>query len=319
VPWPAALPTPALPPPGPIKVVGYPTAIKTCLPDPAEHAGFTKDGAELGYCMNGMSTKCELVDRAGTKRVMSSRKDGDSDPAKERVIAAFIEESKLPPLRRRDCTLLPSPLAGTWPYTDIVVDVATQGPSFKKGQTPELDELVSQPQVSIGGSVAGALPVHSFVYSAPHRKLSPPAKGEIPFHVIELNAFALSPDGTELGIVTHAFCMEWCDDFQVVRIPVARFASTIYNDAGYLAYLKGGLDRAVELFLRAAYVDPTRELPAFNLACAYARKGDHRAEAALELAIARGGQAVRARAAKDKDFDSVRAAPWFVKLTRGAP
>jgi len=81
---------------------------------------------------------------------------------------------------------------------------------------------------------------------------------------------------------------------------------------------KGKLERAVELFARAAYVDPTRELPAYNLACAYARLKDGRAEAALDLAIGRGGDAVRARAAKDKDFDAVKSAPWFVKLTTRA-
>ena len=67
--------------------------------------------------------------------------------------------------------------------------------------------------------------------------------------------------------------------------------------------------------MRAAYVDPARELPAYNLACAYARLNDPRAEAALALAIERGGDAVRARAPKDKDLASVRSAPWFTKLT----
>ena len=57
----------------------------------------------------------------------------------------------------------------------------------------------------------------------------------------------------------------------------------------------------------------------YNLACAYARTGDPLAEAALELAITRGGETVRARAAKDKDFDGVRGAPWFAKLTRSTP
>ena len=33
--WPPPLPIPTLPPPGPIKVTGYPTDLRTCLPDPA--------------------------------------------------------------------------------------------------------------------------------------------------------------------------------------------------------------------------------------------------------------------------------------------
>jgi hypothetical protein len=317
--WPAALPTPALPAPGPIKVTGYPAELRTCLPDPAEHAGFTSDGGELGYCMNGMTTRCELVDRAGKTRFMTSQKNGDApdpDPAKERAIKDFLAASNLPALGRRDCTLKPPPLAGTWAYPDITLDVVTVAPSFKKGPTPDTDELVSQPLVRIGGAVAGDTPVHPLAYSAPHNKLSPPAKGEIPFHVNELNALVLSPDGQELGIVTHAFCMEWCDSFQVVRMPAARFASLVYNDAGYRAYLKKDLDRAADLFARAAYVDATREMPAYNLACVYARKGDRRAEAALELAVARGGDALRERAAKDDDFDAVRREPWFAKIVR---
>lgn len=96
-------------------------------------------------------------------------------------------------------------------------------------------------------------------------------------------------------------------------MPAARFASMVYNDTGFRLLQKGLLDRAAELLLRAAFVDPTRELPADNLACTYARMGDARAEAALGLAVARGGDTVRTRAAKDKDFDTVRSSPWFVQ------
>ena len=107
----------------------------------------------------------------------------------------------------------------------------------------------------------------------------------------ELNALVLSPDAAELGIVVHANCMKWYDEFQIARMPVARFASLVYDDTGF---------RALQ-------------------ACAYARKNDSLAETALTLAITRGGDAVRARAAKDRDFDGVRGAPWFVELTGTAP
>ena len=320
--WPTALPTPTLPSRGAIKVTGYPTDLRTCLPDPAENAGFTKDGAELGYCMHGMSTRCELVDRSGHTRFLSSQKSDDSpagDPAKERDITTFLADSGLPALARRDCTLRPPPLSGTWAYADIVVNVARIDASFTKRPSGADDKLLSQPLVRIGGAVDGEAPVHPLTYSAPHRVMTPATLGEIPFNVTELNALVLSPDGTELGIVVHANCMEWCDDFQIARVPAARFASLVYNDTGFRALEKGKLDRAVELFTRAAYVDPTRELPAYNLACAYARLKDGRAEAALDLAIKRGGDAVRTRAAKDKDFASVRSASWFLQLTSRAP
>ena len=38
--------------------------------------------------------------------------------------------------------------------------------------------------------------------------MTPATLGEIPFAVAELNALVLSPEGTELGIVIHALCME---------------------------------------------------------------------------------------------------------------
>jgi hypothetical protein len=320
--WPRALPTPTLSPRGPIKVAGYPTELRTCLPDPAENAGFTRDGAELGYCVHAMSTRCELVDRAGHTRLLTSRKSDDSpapDPAKDRAIAAFVKDSGLPALTRHDCTLRPPLLTGTWAYPDIAVNVARIDSSFTKGPSGSDDKLLSQPLVKVGGAVDGEAPVHPLTYSAPHRVMTPPTLGEIPFNVTELNALVLSPDGSELGIVVHANCMEWCDDFQVIRIPAARFASLVYNDAGFRALEKGKLERAVELFTRAAYVDSARELPAYNLACTYARLKDGRAEAALDLAIGRGGNAVRARASKDRDFDAVKSEPWFLKLTTAAP
>lgn len=316
--WPASLPKPVMPAPGPIKVVGYPTELRTCLPDPAEHAGFTSDGEELGYCVQAMSLRCELVDRDGKTRKMSSQKNGDSpsgDPAKERAIVAFMKDEGLPALARGDCTLRPPALTGTWAYPDIVVNVARIAASFAKGKASADDKLVSQPLVRVGGAVLGEAPVYPLTYSAPHHTMTPASLGEIPYNVTELNALVLSPEGAELGVVVHANCMEWCDEFQVARMPASRFASLVYNDTGFRALEQGKLERAVELFSRAAYVDETRELPAYNLACAYARKNDPHAEAALSLAIDRGGDAVRARAVKDKDFDGVRSAAWFTKLT----
>ena len=322
--WPAALPKPTLPSPGPIQATGFPSDIRTCLPDPAAHAGFTRDGAELGYCMQGMAMRCELLDRDGNTRTMSSQRRGDSpgsDPAKEKPINDFIKDEGLPALTRGDCTLRPPPLTGTWSYPDIVVNVATIAASFKKGPGSSDEKLVSQPMVRIGGAIGGEPPVHPLSYSAPHHVMKPASLGEIPFNTASLNALALSPDGSELGIVIHANCMEWCDEFQVVRMPTSRFASLVYNDVGYRAYKKGALDRAAELFARAAFIDDTRELPAYNLACVYARQGDAvRAEAALNLAITRGdAAAVRARAAKDNDFDAVRTAPWFVRAVSPSP
>ncbi len=85
--------------------------------------------------------------------------------------------------------------------------------------------------MKLGGAALGEPPVHPLTYSPAHRPLGPPS--------------------SELGIVVHANCMEYCDDFQIVRMPVSRFASLVYNDTGFRALQQGKLDRAAELFLRA--------------------------------------------------------------------
>ena len=310
-PWPAALGVPTMPAPGTISVDGYPTRITKCLPDPADHAGFTPDGEEFGYCSHGMSWRCELVGRDGKRRSETSAATSDSpaeDPAKARTLETWMG-AHLPALAVGNCTVTPARLAGTWDYPDITLHVSTVG-GIVDG-----DRVRSQPFVRIGGSVGGAGAVFPVTESAPHIPLSAPAAGEIAYHVAELNELALSPDGKELGWVVHSYCGEWCDDFRVVRTTTAHFAALVYNDTGYAAYRGGDLAKAADLFARAAYVDRLAELPAYNLACAYARLGDARARPALETAIARGGARVRERARKDADLAGVRTADWFERLT----
>ena len=59
-------------------------------------------------------------------------------------------------------------------------------------------------------------------------------------------------------------------------------------------------------------------LPAYELARAYARAGDERAQPALDAALEHGGEAARQRALRDPDFDGVRAGPWFRRMV-GTP
>jgi hypothetical protein len=311
--WPAALPVPALPPPAPLAADGYPAAIRTCLPDPAFLAGFTRDGEDLGYCMHGMGIRCELVDRAGHRRAEAAGGLQPDDAAvaraqkKEADIERAMRATGLPELKNANCELHPPPLRGTFRFGDIKLSVMPIAGTFEK------DVPKSEPTVKVGGSVAGEKPVYPFVYGRPNRKA-----GEAPRYSngTELNVLALSPDEKELGIVTHSNCMEWCDEFEIVRMPVERFAASVYNDTGFRAYKAGRLDRAKELFARAAYVDPGHELAAYNLACVYAKQGDAaHAEPALALAIRRGGDAVKKRARGDADFAPVKSAPWFETLT----
>jgi hypothetical protein len=59
-------------------------------------------------------------------------------------------------------------------------------------------------------------------------------------------------------------------------------------------------------------------LPAYDLARAYARAGDERAQPALDAALEHGGEAARQRALRDPDFDGVRTGPWFRRMV-GSP
>lgn len=310
--WPAALPVPALPPPAPLAADGYPAPLRTCLPDPAFLAGFTRDGEELGYCMHAMGLRCELVDRAGHHRAEAAggpQPDG-ADPKlqkKEADLERAMRDTGLPELKNANCELHPPPPRGTFRFGDIKLAVMPIAGTFDK------DAPKSEPTVKVGGSVGGEKPVYPFVYGRPNRKANEPPRYS---NGTELNVLTLSPDEKELGIVTHSNCMEWCDEFEIVRMPVERFAASVYNDAGFRAYKAGNLDRAKELFARAAYIDASHELAAYNLACVYAKQGDAaHTEPALALAIRRGGDAVKKRARNDADFVSVKTAPWFEKLT----
>jgi hypothetical protein len=311
--WPASLGVPPLPAPGPVAITGYPTQLTQCLPDPADHAGFTTDTDEFGYCAHGMGWKCEFVDAEGRRRVESSAASAnspDEDPHKARWLEGWMK-THLPALAVDKCKVTPRPLAGTWAYPDIALRAVTVPASFAGNR------LVSQPLVRLGGSVDGAPAVFPVTRSAPHTAMSAPGSGEIPYNVAELNDLALSADGKELGWVVHSFCGEWCDDFRVERVAAAHLAALVYNDTGFAAYRAGDLAKAKTLFLRAAYIDPTAELAAYNLACVLARTGDPRVEDALKLAVARGGAGVKERARKDADFDGVRTAEWFARVTGG--
>ena len=305
-PAPASLPAPPPLAPAPIRVVGYPLTVSTGMNDPADVVGFTRDGAEYGYCNTVEArtpavTHCDFVRRDGTHHLFDSDDDRGFVPAKQKALDAWVREQGVPKL---DFSGPPEkhfarPLRGTWAFSDITIWV----------NPVQADGVKTNAVVKLGGVVAGEPVVYPVVLAA--KPLGP----EMKYHTSIMNDLSLSPDGTEIGAVGHFFCAEWCDAFQVYRAKVGAFASLVYNDAGFARHEKHDWARAAELFLEAAAADPSAKLPPYNLACAWARLGDARAKDALAAAIARDPGA-KARATKDADFAGVRDQKWFVDLVK---
>jgi hypothetical protein len=111
--------------------------------------------------------------------------------------------------------------------------------------------------------------------------------------------------------------MEWCNSMLIERVSHTKLASLIFNDTGFRRHQKNDFAGSRDLFLKATWANPQAPLPPYNLACAYAQlKDEANAEKALKLAIAVGGEKVKARAKKDADFKGVSGAKWFTALTK---
>ncbi len=294
--------------PGPIVVKGYPHNIRNGMNDVARHVGFSSDSSVYAWCQTGggrPTTRCEILARDGTTKKMEAA-PGEIDPsgrpipselARKKEIDRFLADHAIPELPAKDpMTTLPPPVVGSWVFTDITIDVARIAAS---GSSPA--------HLKIGGAVGKEPPVHPITLRSTEIPAAPP-------HFAALNSLAISPDGSDIGMLGHFFACEYCDSFVTKRMPVRAFASLVYNDTGYRLHQKKDFARAAELFVKAVNADPEAKLPPYNLACAWARLGDPRTKDALAYAIERDPTA-RARAETDRDFDSVRGEGWFPKLS----
>lgn len=297
----ASASTPAAPPPAtvPIKVRGYPHEIRTGMNDPATYVGWTKDGSLFGWCgvQGGRPTfVCELVDRNGKTTTKDDVTGEDTDPKKRQAIVDWLRDNGIAELGEKS---LPPPLAGAWPasFGDITLDVARVAATDK---TPAV--------VRLGGAVEGEAPVHPFVLTKNPVPAAPP-------HFAAMNGMVLSPDGKELGVVAHFHACEYCETFDVKRIPLTLLAGSIYNDTGFRVHQKGDFARSAALFAKAVAADPSHKLASYNHACALAQLGDPKTKDALAAALAKDPSA-KTRARTDKDFARVRSEAWFADLVR---
>lgn len=215
---------------GPIAVRGYPTSVGSGFAAVALYGGFTRDGSELGVCWSdGGSDEmyCRFVDRLGVARTFSEpfvyeRNDlpqGSIDPLSE--VAVWLERERIPRLQRMQgpdaaaWDLLAPPLTGSWSHPEITLEVREIPPVTGRGGVE-----LSPPRLDLGGRIEGvAEAVFPYSYS--------PQPDPNPAHFVRLNVLALSPDGRELGIVTHAPRMEYDSSYAFARIPVAELAERV--------------------------------------------------------------------------------------------
>lgn len=180
--------------------------------------------------------------------------------------------------------------------------------AFARDLSIEWDDSAPE-TLRIGAKVKGEpAPSYSIVLRDP----TPAAKDGS----IHLELLALSPDGKTIGAIAHSFYGEYSDTFFTATLPTVRFAAMAYNDAGFAHHKKKDWAGAADLFAKATAADPSFALPAYNLACAYARLGDPKSRPALTIALARAGAdpSIATHAKTDEDLASLRGESWFTAL-----
>lgn len=303
--------------PGPLVVKGYPTPLETGMKDYVTAIAWAKDGSRVVAC----GKMAPMPPAKGAPDLDSCYARGPTGPIEgamldrnEKTDGTFVGPKMADMFRvlregeRHDPKVVPSkgelhppPLATTWGFAK---DVTVVVESMDRGGTLGGNVL------RIGGSVGSEPPVFPVVVDV---KGIP---GGLPFGG-QWNAIVESPDRKELAFIGHFYCMEWCNEVAITRLTHGKLASLVFNDTAFRAHQKKDYAKSRDGFLRATWADPRAPLPPYNLACAYALLNDEaNATKALKLAIAVGGDGVKARAKKDSDFKAVASAAWFTELTK---
>jgi hypothetical protein len=260
--------------------------------DHADHAGWAADGSEFGYCATSGgsgATHCTFSKPSGKESHLSdfSRDSDEPDAAVtvqlERKIAGYVVRPT------------------SWPYArDLVLTWEVLG---ARSPTRAESEAHAVAVLRVGARVRtakqGAWPI----------RITAPEGG----FTIHPEAIALSPDARALAVLGHEFGGEFTDRFELRFYDTRELASQAYNVGGLELQRAGAYAGAAEHFRAAVALEPNSPLPLYNLACALTRLGDALARATLELAIARGGAAIRQKVEHDPDFDSVRGG-WLAEV-----
>ena len=256
--------------------------------------GWASDGTTLGVCeRNPLATRCWLLGRDGTTDAFDDDAGG----------SGFVDTKKSVVLEARLKTLdLKATPTARWRYARDVEVTWTVVPG-----------------ASTGPATSALLRIGARVHGGPTSWIDTMSVTTLagPFYEIHPEIVALSPDGASLGVVAHAVCSEFCARYPMHTYDVNAIAAHAYNDAGFARHQKEDWSGAADLFHEATAADPSFDLAHYNLACAYARLGDARAERELKKAIELGDAAeVKKKATADADFSSVKTQAWFVALTK---
>ncbi len=153
-------------------------------------AGWSADGAELGWCADGMVRRCVFRALDGTETTLQDRPgpDVDPDPAFDAAMDARLAARGY------------GTVAGTWPYRDTLALTWAVAPG-----EPDVRDAVLQ----AGAKLVGGRPVYPATLSEPG------------FDRIHLEFLGLSPDGSHVGVISHAFRGEYSDTFRIVIVPIS--------------------------------------------------------------------------------------------------
>jgi hypothetical protein len=131
---------------------------------------------------------------------------------------------------------------------------------------------------------------------------------------VHIDGLAPAPDGQTIAVLMHSFAGEFSDTYPLRMLDADAVAAAAYNQAGLARMRADDHEQAADYFTRVSEIDPNDWKGPYNLACTHARAGDEDAtRRALDEALRRGGDAVRAKAAEDHDLDAMRERPWFPK------
>ncbi|MFO0616355.1 MAG: hypothetical protein U0414_27435 [Polyangiaceae bacterium] len=200
---------------GPIVVNGYPTNVGSGFAAVATYAGFTRDGRELGLCWSdGASDEmhCRFEDRAGGARGFDAPLATQFTIASGEV-ATWLAAQGIRPFERMkgpDAAAwdsLPPPLVGEWKHPEITLEVRETPPVVAPGGV-----ATTPPRLELGGSMPGRAPFFPYVFE--------PADDPLDAHYMQAVLLALSPDGTELGLITQSPRGEYDTSFVIRRIPL---------------------------------------------------------------------------------------------------